>query len=163
MANQGKAKTPRAPIVKRVGKLLRTPIRRNNQSTMKPTAAKDTTKEDGREEGENLREAVLALLAEIKTTKAEQDTKDKVVANGVAALRTEIAALKLDNKTLREELVESQNTTKTKLEEMNARMGSLMELEASIKALIGTSSIGPQTDLSKGTSLRLGVWVNPTP
>lgn len=163
MINQGRAKTPRAPIVKRVGKLPRTPIRRDNQSTRKLIAAKDTAKEDGSEEEGNLREAVLALIAEIKTTKAQQDAKDKVVADGVAALRTEIAALKLDNKTLREELVESQNTTKTKLEEMNTKMETLMEWEKSIKALLGTGSTGPPTNQSKDTSLRSGVWVNPTP
>jgi hypothetical protein len=49
---------------------------------------------------------VSTLLEELRTAKVQQEAKDKTVADGVAALRTEIAALQADNVTLKKELRE---------------------------------------------------------
>jgi hypothetical protein len=93
-------------VAKRVKNHPSTPIQGYSRSAKKPAAAEETPKEDLIVDGTKLRTAILALLDEFKATKPKQEAKDKLITDGVAALRAEIAALRADNATLNKELRE---------------------------------------------------------
>lgn len=119
--NQGRARTPGAPIAKRVRNHPNTPIQGYLRSTEKLGAPKEALKEDQPVNGAKLSNAILALLDELKATKAQQEAKDKLVTDGVAALRSEIAALQADNMILKKELREVSKELKALITSNNTR------------------------------------------
>ena len=133
--SKGGKKTLGAPQARRVKERPQTP-------TKEPTRGKTSaaTKEATKDNGNAMMKAFIAIIEELKASKAQQEAKHIALLDVVAALRSEIAALKSDNKVLREELGRGQSTTNAKLE----------EIAAMIKDTNEKTKLGP-------------VWTNPKP
>src|SRR5271170_309364 len=131
--SKGTTKTPRAPQARRSREMPQTP-------TKEPTRSKATTtiKDITKDNGNSTMKAFMAITEELKASKAQQEANYTMLLDVVAALRSEIAALKLDNKALKEELGKGQSATKAKLEEIGAMVKNTNE-----KTKMGLSTRSP--------------------
>ena len=146
--SKGTRKTPGAPQARRVKEMPQTPTKEHTRSKGS-TATKDITKDTGN----SAMKAFTAIMEELKANRAQQEAQQTMVLDVVAALRSEIVALRSDNKALREELERSQNTTKAQLEEIEARTKSTSE---KIK-------LGPVAENTKPPAwINTRPWSNPT-
>jgi hypothetical protein len=139
---KGVKKTPGAPQARRAKDMPQTP-------TKEPTKSKasTTTKDATKENGNTTMKAFRAIMEELKASKAQQEANYTVLLDVVAALRSEIMALKLDNRSLREELGKSQSATKAKLEE--------------IEAIVKNTNEKTKTGLATGMGTGSLAWINP--
>jgi hypothetical protein len=128
--SKGTKKAPGAPQAKQVKEMPQTSIKESTKSKG-TTATKDTTKDNRN----TMMKAFITITEELKASKAQQEANHTVLLDMVAALRSEIVALGLDNKALRKELEKSQSTTKAKLE----------EIEEMVKNTNEKTKIGPAT------------------
>lgn len=119
--NQGRARTPSTPVSKQTQNHPNTPIRGYLRNREKQATPRRSLGEDQSSNRINLGNAIQALIDELKTTRAQQETKDKLVADRVAALRTEIAALQADNTVLKKELREVSKELKVLVTSSNTK------------------------------------------
>jgi hypothetical protein len=104
--NQGRIKIPSIPVSKQAQNYLSTPIRRYLKNRKKQAIPRRSLGKDQSSNRINLGNTILALIDKLKTTRIQQETKDKLVANRIAVLQTEIAALQTDNILLKKKLRE---------------------------------------------------------